>query len=388
MIFHNIESYLQVIRRRWWIIAILVACAMAVVLIINVTAKPVYRAQVKLQVLAAEPQEAFLFSQFSFPGQTDQVKASQTDFIRQLRSPFVAWQTIADLNLGIGADELLSHLSISTDGEYITVEVSADEPDVAEGIATRQTANALDQFRKTRSLPFTVLRQFLTSQLKIEEQQMLTADDAMLNFKREHSIEDYQHELLAVQDNIRSLKSQVDQAQVLEDQYTARAKEERAAAKKALDEARGAGNALLSAQALKEQAANYTAAAEQHEIDAAAQKATIDSCNKLIAQRQQELQGLLDLSPTYDALRRGQDQASGNYDFLVSKLNEATLKEAQTQSPGFVQVVEPASKPSSPAPSRLGRMAAIAALASLLAGVALAFVLEFVESLRKRPVRF
>jgi len=384
MIYSDIVSYIQVIRRRWWVIAILFGCTMAVVLVSSITTKPTYRAQVRLQVLAAESQEIYLFSQFKSTATADELRAAQSDFVRQLRSPAVAWQTIADLNLGIGAGELLNRLSIMTDGDYITLVAEADTPSDAEGIATQQAKNALDQYRKIRSLPSTVLLQFINDQLKVEEDQMLKAEQAFLSFKSEHSLEDLSRELTSYQDMIRNLKQQADQATVAQQQALARAAKEREAAKTLLDQAAGMGSSPFSASYLRDQAARYTAAAQDHELDATAQGAAAEQYNKLVAKRQQEMQDLLKLSTTFNALQRQQDQASGNYNFLVSKLNEAELKQSQAENLGFVQVVEPASKPSTPAPSKLGRVAVVAAVVSILAGIMLAFVLEYGDALRKR----
>ncbi len=382
MIYSDILSYLQVIRRRWWIIAILFGCTMGVLVVSNATSKPVYRAQVRLQVLAAERQEVYLFSQFRSTGIGDEVRAAQSDFVRQLSSPFVAWQTIADLNLAIGASDLLSHLAISTDGDFITLVAEADEPDVAEGIATRQSLNALEQYRKIRSLPVTVLREFITNQLKYEEDQMLTAESAFLSFKREHGFEDYSRELVAYQDMLRNLKQQADQATVQQQELLVRAEKERDEAKRLLGQVGESG--AYTAATLKEEAARWEAQASEHEIEAAVQGAAAEEYNKLLAKRQADLQALMDLSANYSALQRGVEAASGNYSFLVSKLNEARLKESQAQNLGFVQIVEAASKPSGPAPSRFNRVAIVGAVVSVLAGVILVFALEFAETTRKR----
>lgn len=385
MIYSDILSYLRVIRRRWWVIVTLVACTMVVVLFSHVTAKPVYRAQVKLQVLAAERQEVYLFSQFRSTGTVDEMRAAQNDFVRQLRSSLVAWQTIADLNLSIGAYDLLSRLAIYTDGDFITLVAEADEPDVAEGIATRQAMNALEQYRKTRSTPSSVVLEFITNQLKVEEDQMLRAEEAMIAFKREHNLEDLSRELTSYQDMLRSLRQQTDQAAIAQEQLLARAELEREEAKRLRKQADEVpATATYTAQSLREQAAKYEELANSHEFDAAVQGRVVEAYKKTMAEREAEMKALLTLSASYNALQRTLDQARGNYDFLVSKFNEARLKESQAKNLGFIQIVEGASKPSEPVRSNFGRLLLMGLAASILGGVVIAFALEAVDSLRKR----
>lgn len=385
MIYTEILTYLRVIARRWWIIAILFVTTMSVVVLGNVTRKPVYRAQVRLQVLAAERQEIYLFSQFRSSGLSDEVREAQNDFVRQLHNPTVARYTRNDLSLTMSDMELLSGLSVSTDGDFITVVGEAAQPELAEAIVTRQVANALTQFRKVRSKPSEVLLTFITEQLKIEEDQMLKAEEALIAFKREHSLEDLEREILSYQDGIRSLKQQIDQAQALQQQLLARAAREREQAK-AL-EARAAeisATAPYSAGSVREQANKYSSLALEHEMEASAQATAAEEYQKLVTKRQNEMRALLDLNAQYNALRRRVDQASGNYSFLVSKFNEARLKVSQAQNLGFIQIVDPASKPSAPAQSKLAKVALVAGVVSILAGVILAFALEFIDSLRKR----
>ena len=383
MLYSDILSYLRVIRRRWWVIALLFGCTMAVVLLSSVTTKPVYLAQVKLQVLSAESQEVFLFSQFRPSGLVDEVRAAQTDFVRQLRSSYVARLTQANLGLGVSASELLSRLSVSTDGDYITLVVEADDPALAEGIAREQAQNALVEYRKVRSRPSATLLQFIDKQLKVEEDLYRRAEDALVAFKREHSLEDLNRELLNYQDSIRSLKQQVDQSTLQQQLLLARAAKERDEAKRLLEQATGAtATAPYSAQYLREQATRLSNQAAEHEFEASIHAATAEEYGKLVAKRQQDMQELLSLHATYDALRRGVDQAAGNYNFLVSKYNEARLKQSQANDLGFIQIVEEASVRGQAA-SKLRRVAVVGAVVSILAGLVIVFVLEYLESVRK-----
>ena len=164
--------YLNIIRKRLWLIILLFIVTVGTVFFLSKKEKPVYRASVRLQVVASEPQEVALFSEFRAGATSQQLINAQTDFIRSLQSGVVAWQTIADLNLGIGAYDLLKSLSISTEGPFITVIVEADDPAIAEALATTHVENALQYYRATRARPSTVIREFISGQLAMEEKQL------------------------------------------------------------------------------------------------------------------------------------------------------------------------------------------------------------------------
>ena len=57
--------YLNIIRKRLWLIILLLIVTVSGIVFISTTADPVYRASVRLQVVASEPQEVALFSSFS-----------------------------------------------------------------------------------------------------------------------------------------------------------------------------------------------------------------------------------------------------------------------------------------------------------------------------------
>ena len=371
--------YLDIIRRRLWLIILLFIVTVGAVLYLSRTAKPVYRASVRLQVVASEPQEVALFSQFRAGATGQELVDSQTDFIRSLQAGVVAWQTIADLNLGIGAFDLLKSQSISTEGPFITVIVEADDPATAEALATTHVENALVYYRTTRARPSTVIREFISEQLTVATAQFKDAKDALRRFKLTHTLDSLEGEIGAYQDMIRRLQSQRDQALVEAEQADVKAQIYRLEEETDLRAAARAMGLESTATAayFRGMAQSYAISAVNEEARAQAARTEIKRLDLLIDERSAELASLISLTEPYDVLRQALSEAENSYFFLSGKENEALLKEDQAMNVGFIQIVEPARRPDKPAPSQMNRLMLVAGVSSILGGVILAFVLEF-----------
>ena len=294
----------------------------------------------------------------------------------------MAWQTIAELNLGIGAYDLLNDLSITTEGPFISVQVQASDPEVAESLAVRHVENALIYYRTTRARPSTVIRQFIGEQLQEEQEKMSNAKKALLDFKLAHNLESLDREVMAIQDMIRNLLSQRDQtilaiagadAKIVV--YETEIEEALALADEAAEKEYTATADYYKgvARAVSNSLINERATAEAKRIE-------VTELNRLIGERGAELTSLLNLTTEHDQLQRDLWQAENNYNFLWAKNNEAVLKEDQAMNVGFIQIVEPARRPDAPAASQMKLMLPVGAAASILGGIVLAFVLEFMQS--------
>jgi len=374
--------YLNIIRKRLWLIILLFIVTVGTVFFLSKKEKPVYRASVRLQVVASEPQEVALFSEFRAGATSQQLINAQTDFIRSLQSGVVAWQTIADLNLGIGAYDLLKSLSISTEGPFITVIVEADDPAIAEALATTHVENALQYYRATRARPSTVIREFISGQLAMEEKRLKEAKDKLRQFKLTHNLDSLEDEIAAYQDLIRRLQFQRDQATIVAEQAEVKAVKYRAEEEGASDAAAAALEQENTATAayFRGMAQSYAISATNEEARALGARAEIKRLDELIKERSAELASLISLTEQYDVLRQDLAHAESNYNFLWSKENEALLKERQALNVGFIQIVEPARRPDSPAPSKMARLMLVAGVSSILGGVILAFILEFLSA--------
>jgi uncharacterized protein involved in exopolysaccharide biosynthesis len=363
----EILTYLRIILKRWWLILLILVTTTAVIMYQSLTAKPVYRAFVKLQVIAPESQEVSLFSQTKPVGSQEEIVAVEQQFDAALRSGYVAWQTIDDLNLGISATELLNGLTVFADGEFLHVTFVAENPMLVESIATRHVENAFKYYAQIRAKPATVALQFIQQQLTEEEKALATASNALLQFKINHNVDSLPREITAVQDQLRSL--QLERAKLVTEREKAQA-----ISAKYIEEATKTGST--------EAAVNYQRLAVAQDAIVAGIRAQEIEYDKLIAQQQSQLEELLKLTTEYEGLLRSLSRIQSNYNFLSDKENEARLKQSQATNVSFIQIIEPARMPDRPAPSQTPKRLMVGAIVSVLTGVILAFILEFLSSLR------
>jgi uncharacterized protein involved in exopolysaccharide biosynthesis len=362
----EILNYLRIIRKRWWITVLLFVATIAVVLVSAVREKPVYRAYVKLQVIAPESQEVSLFTTIRSVGTQEEIVAVQAQFDGALHSYYVAWQTINDLNLGISAADLLSGLAVVAEEEFLNVTFTADNPMDVEAIATRHVENAFKYFAQLRAKSATVALQFIQQQLSDEEKSLATAQGELLAFKVTYNLDSLTDEVVAMQNQLREL--QLERAKlVIERERT------EAIAAKYREEAAKADP--------KNSPVDYATLAVGEDISVAGIGAEEVQYDKLIEDRKAKLEELLNLTVENDALLRTVSRIQSNYNFLADKENEARLKQSQANNVSFIQIVEPARMPDQPAPSRTPKMLAVGAVLSLIAGIILGFVLEFISLL-------
>ncbi len=390
-------SYLAILRKWLWVMVLLFVATMSVIGYSALTARPVYRASVRLQVLAVEPEEVTLFTQVRNVATADEIIATQSDFISVVTSDLVALRTIAQLNLGISAADLLDRIAAVRDGDFLVVSAEGDSPQQAESIASTVVEHALRYYREVRSRPAVVSGQFIQQQLEQAKQTLAAAEDALLKFKLQNNLGSLDREIQAYQDAVRSLRFERDnaliaarQAETLQSTYDALARDmdeaaETAARQAATARTTGDETALRRAQDdeeyYRQQARNYRALAAAQSATAASQRVAATEYEQLAARRDTDLAALLGLTAELDTLQVAADQARSNYEFLQRKANEAALKQSQALSLGYLQVVEPAQPPAQPAPPRWRAIALVGAVVSILAGGVLAFLLEFLETL-------
>jgi uncharacterized protein involved in exopolysaccharide biosynthesis len=362
----EILTYLRIIRKRWWIIVLLFVATIAVILVNAVREKPVYQAYVKLQVIAPEPQDVSLFTTIRTATTQEEIVAVQVEFDNALHSYYVAWETINDLNLGISAAELLNGLTVSAEEEFLNVTFTADNPMDVEAIATRHVENAFKYYAQFRAKSATVALQFIEQQLSDEEKALATAQSDLLTFKVTHNLDSLPDEVLAIQNQLRELE--LERAKLVID----RERTEAIAAKYREEGAKVDP---------KNSPVDYATLAIGEDVTAAGIAAEEAEYDKLIEQQKTNLEELLKLTVENDALQRAVSRIQSNYNFLADKENEARLKQSQANNVSFIQIVEPARMPDQPAPSRTPKMLAVGAVLSLIAGIILAFVLEFLSLL-------
>ncbi|MBM3187347.1 MAG: hypothetical protein FJZ90_01335 [Chloroflexi bacterium] len=390
--------YVNIIGKRLWLTVLLFLITIGVILSMTVTAKPVYRATVRLQVLATDRSDVSLFTDYRAGSTIAEIQQAQSDFSRALKSGFVAWKTIADLNLEIGALDLLDALDTAIEGDFIIVTVESDNPGRAEDIANTQVDNALEYYRNVRATPSRVLGEFVDEELVSARERMLAAERALLEFKQLNNLDSIQQETRALQDVVRTLKLERDRAVIERDRaavfasvYRAQEVEAEAEAQK-IEEAERASRtgqelAPYTKKYFLDLALQHKATAIGHEATRDGYERSLQIYDDMIEQRTRELRALLGLYREFNALERELNRATGNYEFLRDKENEARLKELQAERLGYIQIVEPARKPDAPVRARTLELLLVGGVVSLLTGFVLSFFLEFVSSLRQAARR-
>ncbi len=371
-------TYLRIIGKRLWLILLLVVVTVAVIVAMVVTEPPVYRATVRLQVIASDP----LFSPTGTASYQDLIDA-RDDFVGALSSTQVAWETVSDLELGIDAISLLSHVAISKEDVYVTVNVEAETPEMAFQIAETHVNKALEYYRAERARPAQVFRNFLAAQLKEEGRVLSEANSELLQFRLKNNIVRPDNEALSYQAMIRDLQLERDRTEIEAIRAEAVAKEMEIKAQDAAAKADEAAKREASGTATyyTNLAQRYAAQLLEYEISAIAARAAIARYDQLIAEKKAQMLSLIQLGDVYSSLSAAVSRIEANYNFLLSKDNEARLRESQANSVGFIDILEPARYPDQQAASKLPRLVFIGVVVSLLSGIILAFLLEFVESL-------
>lgn len=380
----DLLAYLRIIWKRLWLILLLMFVTLGVIVAMVVTEPPVYRATVRLQVIASDP----LFTSPTAKSTTEELIGARDDFVSALSSSQVAWKTIGQLELGIDAVDLLNHISIAKVDLFVSVNVEAATPELAFKIAETHVNNALDYYRSERARPARAFRDFLSAQLKEEGQSLSKANNDLLEFRLKNNMLEPDAEATAYQNMVRDLQLERDRTEIAAIRAEAVAtdlvdKAEDAAAK--ADEAQKR-QATATAAYFSSLAQRYSTQAIDNQVAATAARAALTKYDQLIAQKRSELQNLIRLGDVYISLGTATSRAEGSYDFLLGKENEARLRESQAKSVGFIEVLEPARYPDRQAASKLPRLVMIGAVVSFLAGIILAFLIEFLESFGQPPV--
>jgi uncharacterized protein involved in exopolysaccharide biosynthesis len=359
-------NYVRIISKRWWLIVLLFVVTMGVILVNSVREKPVYQAYVKLQVIAAEPQEVSLFATTRPVASDEEIVGVQVQFDSALHSYYVAWQTINDLNLGVSAAQLLEGLTVGAEEEFLHVTFTADNPMDVEAIATRHVENAFKYYAQLRAKSATVALQFIQEQLSGDEKELTAAEGELLAFKVRNNLDSLPREILAIQDQLRDL--QLERAKLAGDREGMQA----VAAKY---------REMAAHADPEEPTVDYETLAISQDVTIAGALAREARYDAMVQEQKAKLEELLKLTTEYDGLLRRVSRSQSSYAFLSDKENEARLKQNQANNVSFIQIVEPARMPDRPVPSRTPKALAIGALLSLIAGVLLAFALEFLSLL-------
>ncbi|MEO8285672.1 MAG: Wzz/FepE/Etk N-terminal domain-containing protein [Chloroflexota bacterium] len=318
--------YLLSVIRRWFLVILLVVAvtgAAAYFRLSNVA--PVYEATVKIQMTTPSAPDVALYDQYRSTNLRDDITVASNNFMELLQSREIYDRTINRLELTNGDAAYSVDATPLRDSDFIYITVRASTPQLAEEIANTTVSEAVAYYGEVSSKPTTAAGNSIRAQLQSSEKQFRTAEEALAEFQNTHHITSLENEL---------------------DMY-----------KTQLEQLTQARNSQMM------------------------QGLTTTLIESMIAQRREDLQAVQTLAPEYNVLEENAKQARAGYQLLLNKYQEAVLKEDSVKAASFVQIVEQASAPDAPAPTKVQVILLLAVGGSLGFGILLALLLD---SLRKR----
>jgi uncharacterized protein involved in exopolysaccharide biosynthesis len=377
----NTWVYLAALKRRFWVILLLLAATMAVVLGRAATTPPAYRSSAVLQVLPLEPEEVTLYTRQNAVAPSDAIDLIVFQFGNLLRSARMAQRTLSDTGIGMTTGDFVDGISVERDpaGDLMTVSVTAGSPENAEKLLERHIQLSLEEFRTSRALPSEASGKFLEGQLAQAEQDLEAARQSVLQFKLDNRMDSLDREIVAAEQSIRGLRGAQQEAQIQVKRIDAIL----AALETQLKTAQGAASAAQpespEAVAARQQVNDLNKQLSAQRIERASQQAAVDAVSPLLTEREASLASLITLSGQYQTLQDDEKERLDTRNFLGEKVREAQLKESQSRSIGYLQVVSEPTTPRSQLPTQTVRAALLGALLAIVAGIVLVFILESVE---------
>jgi uncharacterized protein involved in exopolysaccharide biosynthesis len=337
-------NLLRVVRRWLWLIIAVVAMTELALWQGMRSAEPVYVATVTLQISTPQREDVAAYDEYRSISLRDEITVAINNFIELLQSDEVRQRTIGELGL---EDKNSSYTIVARqvrDADFVNVTAEARMPSLAAEIANTHVGIAIAYYGELRAKATYAEKDLFTEQLRVAEEELWNAEMALADFR--------------TQNGIYSLEAQMaTQRQLLEQLQ------------------------LERDQRLLEQAAATAVPTPRSSIQVT-QIPTVDlvaEVDKLIAQRQKELDQFTALAPRYNILEQNVEQAGAAYAHLLSKYSEAQLKVTAVQAANFIQVIKPAYAPTG-AESSWPKLAVLALAGSLGLGVMLAFFLQYLFS--------
>ena len=342
MAIEDILLYWTIIRKRLWLILLLIASTTGTILAISYSSPPVYVASVKFRVVAPPPPNVSLFT--GGYGFSEGVDSTLNSFVDVLTGGAVAGQVIEELQLPmdssefgslITVEEVLPQLETKTQEQFTLIKVTAThgDPEVAANIVNTLMDVGLNQFGEMRARSKTQSKEFISSQLELTRQEHDKAQEALIDFQIENKIGELPHAISLQQELIYSLRQQADVAFAKGDMRTS---------------------------------TNY---------------------DQLILEQETKLQDMIRLGSEYTRLDTAVKQGESIYELLSEKLTEATLKENETLTLGFIEVSNPAGVPSSPLPQVRISLLSLGIVLSLVVGIMVAFIWNYIETRPPKPTQ-
>jgi uncharacterized protein involved in exopolysaccharide biosynthesis len=323
----EVQTYWRVIRKRLWVIGLLMIVTLGVMLAVFFLSKPLFKATTLFQVTSPLPAEVSLFSEFKTSSNRDELLYTRSNFLTVLQSEYVLNQVIDELDLNMDVDSLLKRMVVEPEkgSDFIKLSITAEDPQLAAAIVNTQMDKGSQFFGELSAKSITANKEFIEQQLQDIKEQLNEAKADLIQFQIENRVGSLEGLLSAQQTLVTEMELKRDRALVDEE-----------------------GEAKIAA------------------------------VDEVITVREGELQDLILLSAQYDALRDRVNKLQETYSTLLDKETEAVLKENEILNARFIQVI-PAEEPAHPLPQVNLKILLLGALVSLALGIMLAFILEYHE---------
>lgn len=372
----DLNKFTRILRR--WIVAIGVISFVVVGLAgwRVATADTLYEASVKLQLTAPQSEDVVIFNtNRTVTNVREEMTVARNNFGEILQSREIYERTVRQLGLtGREADYKLD-LRPLRDSDFLVVAVQSENPQLVGQIVNVHVNSAINYYGEVRAKPATAAKSFLADQVTTADKRVRTAESALADFQMQNRVTNVSNDMTTAQ-------------KVIEQLYIERNRRKlEGPSSRALDSAQTVqtqlriDRELAGADGNLEKVARYDQAilAYTQVISSLLQSGdSVAQVDELIGEYQTEVMRLAGLQPRYNTLQEELDQARNEYQQLVAKYTEATLKEQTVQAASFIQIIEPGIAPIEPVSTRPVVILVLALFASLILGVVAAFVLDYI----------
>jgi capsular polysaccharide biosynthesis protein len=126
----ELRDYVKVLRKRWWVIALVALIAIASAYGFSKTQPTIWRSTVKLSIEPSRPSDY---------GQVLAIKQILRSYAQKLTSGIMAQKVIDQLQLDIRPETLLSQVAVSPDEADYTIQIEAKDQNGATAVRIVQT---------------------------------------------------------------------------------------------------------------------------------------------------------------------------------------------------------------------------------------------------------
>jgi uncharacterized protein involved in exopolysaccharide biosynthesis len=324
----DILKYLKIVRRWWWVIILLFGATVGTMLVIAFLTEVQYEATVTVQISAPAPQEVPLYSDFGRQSVRDEIVRTRDSFSELLLEgdiPYRALEALPDIQMGGGELRDRVTIDIPENSQLMHVRVRASDSETTALLANTLVETGLERYGQLLAQPTANTRQFIERELEVTREELTAAEAELAQFKIANKLGDLDSAINNHYNLGRSLTMQRDLAWVEGDKTKAQAFEE------------------------------------------------------VILKREAELQNMIGLSAEYYELVDRVERVRATYDYLLDRRSEAQIKENQILAMGSIQIITPARPPQRPVSAINNKLIVLGSVVSILAGILLTFLLEYLE---------